>query len=179
VSYLPQYADSLTHALSSILDNVSQVAAYDGGDTAYDPDTPEKNTLHVMRPGFGYAIAMAAPDTLRYPEHSAIDTVGVPTPPETPSVPLATDLFQNFPNPFNPTTTIRYALSRAGDVALDIYNVRGQHVITLVVRRQAAGYHDVDWDGRNGAGSRVASGVYFYRLRVGDFVATRKMVLIE
>jgi len=83
-------------------------------------------------------------------------------------------LHQNYPNPFNPVTTIKYALARSGEVALAIYNLRGEEVARLVEGEQAAGEYQVIWDASN-----VASGIYFYRLQAGEFVETRKMVLLR
>jgi flagellar hook assembly protein FlgD len=103
-------------------------------------------------------------------------------------VPDRYELSQNFPNPFNPVTTIRYALPVAAPVNLQIYNVRGQKVRTLAQDMfQNPGYHTVLWDGRDQFGTRVASGLYFYVLQVSEpssgeapvFVQARKMVLVE
>ncbi len=88
-------------------------------------------------------------------------------------------LLQNYPNPFNPTTTIKYGLKNSVDVKLTIYNLVGQEVRTLVNNRQDAGYKTVVWDGLNSRGSRVASGIYIYRLQAGDFVQARKMILMK
>jgi hypothetical protein len=92
-----------------------------------------------------------------------------------------THLAQNYPNPFNPTTTIRYSIKEVAHVTLKIYNVAGQLVRTLVNERQnpkQEGY-SVHWNGRTGSGQPVSSGVYFYRLKAGDFEKTRKMVLMK
>jgi surface protein len=83
-------------------------------------------------------------------------------------------LSQNFPNPFNPSTTIRYALPEAAQVRLEVYTVTGQRVATLASGEQNAGWHAVDFDG-----SGLASGVYVYRLQAGGFVQTRKLMLIK
>jgi hypothetical protein len=89
-------------------------------------------------------------------------------------------LDQNYPNPFNPVTTIRYQVKSTGPVTLRIYNVAGQLVRTLVDDVVEAGMiHEATWRGRNDAGSPVASGVYFYKLVAGDFVQTKKMVLLK
>jgi hypothetical protein len=88
-------------------------------------------------------------------------------------------LHQNYPNPFNPTTTIRYDLKENSDVVLQIYNLLGQNIRTLVNARQEAGYREVVWDGRNNVGNAVASGIYIYRIEAGNFVQTRKMVLMR
>ncbi|MCK4631771.1 MAG: T9SS type A sorting domain-containing protein, partial [candidate division Zixibacteria bacterium] len=88
-------------------------------------------------------------------------------------------LYQNFPNPFNPTTTIRYALPADGHVRLEIINLLGQVVTMLVDEKRSAGVHTVDWDGRDGGNQSVASGIYFYRLVSGQYTANRKMVLLK
>ncbi len=88
-------------------------------------------------------------------------------------------LSQNYPNPFNPETSIDFALPEAGKVELEIYNVLGQRVNSLVDEQMPAGYHTVTWDGTDSRGVKVASGVYFYRLSAGKFNAYRKMLLVK
>ena len=88
-------------------------------------------------------------------------------------------LEENYPNPFNPTTQIRYQLSDISDVKLKIYNTLGQLVKTLVSQKQSAGNYAVQWDGSNDLGERVASGIYIYRIQAGDFIQSRKMILMK
>jgi hypothetical protein len=88
-------------------------------------------------------------------------------------------LAQNFPNPFNPSTTIRFWIKEAGRVALVVYNVAGQHVRTLVNKDMQAGWKSVTWNGTNSHGNSVSSGVYFYCLKAGGKVLTKKMVLLK
>jgi hypothetical protein len=88
-------------------------------------------------------------------------------------------LHQNFPNPFNPQTTIRYYLPQSSNVVLSIYNVMGQKVKTLVNGPQPAGYHSVTWDGTDKNSVEVASGVYFYRVNTDYSEETKKMVLLK
>ena len=88
-------------------------------------------------------------------------------------------LHQNFPNPFNPETTIRYSLGRAGDIILDVYSQLGVKVATLVNEWQPAGVHAVRWDGRNQNGIRVSSGVYYFRLVTDPERIQRSMVLLH
>ena len=85
----------------------------------------------------------------------------------------------NYPNPFNPETTIRYILPEASGVRLAIYNVLGQQVRVLVDAAQGAGVYGVQWDGRDAFGSQVSSGMYLYRLETGADVAVRKMILAK
>ncbi|HSG26962.1 MAG TPA: T9SS type A sorting domain-containing protein, partial [Candidatus Krumholzibacterium sp.] len=98
---------------------------------------------------------------------------------DDPAMPLATSLAQNYPNPFNPATTIRFDLKEDSKVMLSVYNVNGGLVATLVDRNMTAGRKEIRWEGRDGMGSPVSSGVYFYRMVAGDFVQTRKMVLMR
>lgn len=94
-------------------------------------------------------------------------------------IPTAYGLSQNYPNPFNPATTIRYALPAEGRVTVCIYNTMGQRVRMLVEREQAAGYHRVVWDGRDGTGQAVASGLYLCRMVAGEYSAVRKLALVR
>jgi len=97
------------------------------------------------------------------------------------SLPKAFSLAQNTPNPFNPATTISYSVpdGSAVQVSLKVYDIRGRLVRILAEGEHGPGNHSVFWDGRDVIGSHVASGVYLYRLQAGDFVQTRKMVLLK
>ena len=88
-------------------------------------------------------------------------------------------LAQNFPNPFNATTTIRYHLPEAAQVQVVVFNVLGRRVRILTDRRQQAGWHQLTWDGRNDQGVTVSSGIYYYRLRCSKFTAMKKMILLK
>ena len=92
---------------------------------------------------------------------------------------VANSLAQNHPNPFNPTTTIGYSIAKDNAVTLTIYDVAGRKVRTLVNAQQKADVYKVVWDGSNESGTHVASGVYFYKLVAGNFVKTKKMVLLK
>ena len=94
-------------------------------------------------------------------------------------VPKANKLSQNFPNPFNPTTTIKFDVRAKGHVSLKIYNVAGQLVKTMVNEVMDAGSYSREWTGTNNAGVKVASGVYFYNFEAESFKATKKMVLLR
>ncbi len=88
-------------------------------------------------------------------------------------------LHQNYPNPFNPDCEISYTLPTDADVSLSIYNLLGQKVRTLVDEYQPAGHKIVHWDGADDNGNKVASGIYFYRLKAGDYTETKKMILMK
>jgi len=98
---------------------------------------------------------------------------------ETGSAPVAPQLFQNAPNPFNPSTTIAFRFGTAGRVRLLVFDVSGRLVKTLVDKTLPAGNHTVRWDGSDDRGHATASGRYYYRLRVGDKVLTRAMTLLR
>lgn len=99
---------------------------------------------------------------------------------ETPVIPIMFALYQNVPNPFNPTTRIRYDVpAKGGKVTLRIYDVKGRLVRTLVDEYQAPGQKVVTWHGRNNYGQSVATGVYFYRMTADGFDMTRKIVLLK
>ena len=105
-----------------------------------------------------------------------------PTAETDPMIPDNTDLLTNFPNPFNPETWIPYQLAKPAEVTLTIYNMRGVVVRTIALGHQAAGMYTnrsraIHWDGRNIIGEKVATGVYFYTLKAGEFSATRKMLI--
>jgi flagellar hook assembly protein FlgD len=86
----------------------------------------------------------------------------------------------NYPNPFNPTTTISYTLpDNITDSHVTIYNVRGQKVITLDATAAASGLHQATWHGDDSSGKPVASGVYFYRIQANDIEVTRRMLLLK
>ncbi len=104
---------------------------------------------------------------------------GVVSVDDGPELPRTFSLSQNFPNPFNPTTNINYTLPQTADVTLSIYNVLGQNVVTLVDENQKAGAYTVQWNGRNKFGNQVSSGLYFYRIKAGEFVKSFKMTLLK
>ena len=89
-------------------------------------------------------------------------------------IPEKYSLLQNHPNPFNPVTNISYSIPRSGEVSLKIYNLLGEEVASLVDGHQPTGEYQTEWDASN-----ISSGIYFYRLQAGDFVKTRKMVLLK
>ncbi len=95
------------------------------------------------------------------------------------NIPLADRLWQNWPNPFNPSTQIRFGVRLRGHVRIDIFDVAGRLVKTLLDENMDAGIHRVSWDGKNQAGTRATSGVYFYKIKANGFEKSKKMVLLR
>jgi hypothetical protein len=83
-------------------------------------------------------------------------------------------LYQNYPNPFNPVTNIKFSLPQAGRVRLDVYNIIGEQVVTLIDKEMEAGFHNITLDGKS-----LTSGTYIYRIQTKDFSQTRKMLLLK
>jgi len=98
------------------------------------------------------------------------------------SVPTEFALFQNYPNPFNPATAVNYQIPMTKSqvqTTLKVYNILGQEVMTLVDELQGPGYYKATWDGRDGLGNGMPSGVYFCRLKSGNFTDTKRMLLVK
>jgi hypothetical protein len=114
----------------------------------------------------------ALPGGYEAPKTTAVKPVGGGTP-------LEYRLEANYPNPFNPSTTIKYTVAQAGMVKLAIYDILGREVRSLVNTNMPAGDQSVQWDGRDLNGKTVSSGVYFYKLQAGSFVSTKKMMLLK
>ena len=94
-------------------------------------------------------------------------------------VPDAISLDQNYPNPFNPITTLRYGLPEDAMVNITIYDMLGRQVKTLVNHTQDAGYRSVIWDATNDYGKPVSAGIYLYQIQAGEYIQTKKMVLLK
>ena len=94
-------------------------------------------------------------------------------------LPTRYELYQNLPNPFNPQTIIKYDLPEAANVQLEVFNILGQKVATLVNRYEAAGPKSVVWEGTDGKGAKVASGIYFYKISAEEFAAVKKMLFVK
>jgi len=128
------------------------------------------------------SMMMAAPLTTlrvyRYGQHlTSVEA-------EKPGVPQTFSLEQNFPNPFNPTTTIRFAIQSAAMTEIAVYDILGRKVVTLTAEALTPGYYTVNWDGKNSGGSTAASGVYFVRMNTQadngvGFSAIRKLLLMK
>ena len=119
-------------------------------------------------------------DTQTYDSEFGFNRLALPAPVQLQTRPEVFALANNYPNPFNPATTIKYALPQASDVELTVYNVVGQAVRTLVAEHQSAGRYVVEWDATNDSGHSLSSGMYFYRLQAGgEFREVKKMLLLK
>ena len=152
--------DGKTYYMNDVYNQVSDTVTFSGGQTDFSTTLPP----------YGSAVYVLSDSLIHmtYPVITAVNSgSGV-------SVPEHYSLSQNYPNPFNPTTTIRYALPSRSKVRLEVFNVLGQLVGTLVDSEQGAGLHEVVFNGND-----LASGVYFYKLTAGPFVKTNKMMMIK
>jgi flagellar hook assembly protein FlgD len=112
-------------------------------------------------------------------ESAASNTVNVGHLDAGAPVVAATALLGNYPNPFNPTTEISFSLKQAADVQIDVFNIKGEKVKTLVNEHMTAAAHTVTWNGNDDEGNAVTSGVYFYKMQSGKYTSTKKMILMK
>jgi hypothetical protein len=157
---------------------------YRGTSEDFEPDagslvetTIDAGWLDAVEQGYLYFYKVSAVDHAG--NESAPASAGTVTDADPPAMPRSFALHQNVPNPFNPTTRIRFDLPEAADVRLVIYDVSGRKIRELASGTMAAGAREVTWDGRDAGGRAAASGIYFYRLDAGRFTQTRKMILLR
>jgi predicted lipoprotein with Yx(FWY)xxD motif len=147
----------------NLLESVCDTTSFDGGwtwDTGYYYKVSAVD-IHGNESGF----ALLAPENV--------------TGTDTPETPMAAYLRQNFPNPFNPATTIEFGLERHSHVSLRVYDAAGRLTRVIANNDRPAGHYSEVWDGKDGCGRAVSSGVYFYRLDTGSLTRTRKMILLK
>lgn len=159
------FATSLNQYALAI--NSNGMAAYAGGQFSTDVTFGSNSLTPIFGVNDGYLAKMSI-----NPATDVREISDVP-------LPLTPSLSQNFPNPFNPTTTIHFQIPKAAQTNIAVYNLLGQKVRELVNQDLAAGTYSTDWDGRDQSGQPVASGVYFYRLNAGEFTESRKMTLLK
>ena len=155
---------------------VLTVAAY--GDVVSDGEVPLSLVFRAITEIENTVVEII--DNQTYDSEFGFNRLALPAPVQLQTRPEAFALANNYPNPFNPATTIKYALPQAADVQLTVYNVVGQPVRTLVADHQSAGRYVVEWDATNNNGHSLASGMYFYRLQAGEeFLEIKKMLLLK
>ena len=167
ITYTPAYGCTAgSRVVGSI--QIGGRSMYDMGGNFLHVVTNRSASLSALCPGDDGPVI--DPDTVPHDHIERKPDNGLPT---------AFTLHANYPNPFNPATQIKFDLPNACHVTLDVFNIAGQRITTLVDRTYEAGFHTVEWNGKTAQGQPVASGVYFYRLTAGDFVSTRKMMLLK
>jgi YD repeat-containing protein len=171
--------DSVTYSLNIVVSRVD--TSFTTQDTSLVVDFGE---LVSSTEAFEVTWTVQASDgqlTSRPSNEEGFFVLDLTTSVEEPRAGLPTDfaLYPNYPNPFNPETTIRYDLPVRAEVRLTIYDLLGRTVRTLVAQTQSAGAHSAVWDGRDDAGRQLASGVYVYRLEAGAFKQSAKMLLMK
>jgi len=141
-------------------------------DAYYTYDPVQGDNVYVLGVvSFDYGLYKIEP---RGDSDIAVNPVGVDNP-----VASKLGLAQNMPNPFNPKTTIAFTLPAPQDVAIDVFDIAGRKVVTLIDDSLGAGQHFVEWTGRDADGQKVASGIYFYRMTAGEEEFSKKMVLLK
>jgi hypothetical protein len=131
-----------------------------------DPETGDIFTVVISRP-------------LIHDDVFVFSTGPTGVKPEDKNLTMDYSLSQNYPNPFNSNTKIIYSMPKPARVVLKIYNVLGQEIKTLVDEIKPAGKHTLNWDGKDATGLYVSSGIYFYKIKVGNFEKTKKMILLQ
>jgi hypothetical protein len=155
------FADLLISADDSSLYAWELPIAYDSNSIAWAQFGHDSRNSGILPPTLGQRLAPPPPDNLPPPS------------------PAGFYLAQNYPNPFNAQTQIRFRLMRGSYVEIEIFNLLGQKINTLVSRELQAGEHRVTWEGKNSSGDEVSSGVYFYRLKTAYGTLSRKMILVK
>lgn len=173
------YAVTVQVDSGGIVELEPDLAGYGLGDTVIVTAVPE-DTTWTFHSWSGDLTGTVNPETLIVTGNMTVKAHFRKTSTGVVNVtPTHAALHQNHPNPFNPTTTIEFALHREALVTLSIFDVSGRLVRTLMHRRMRAGLYEEVWDGRDGGGQPAATGVYFYRLNTGEIVLTRKAVLLK
>ncbi len=171
----------------------------------FDTSTGQYVSASILEPGNGYWLAVSAdanislsktggqdiPLTMNKVSASDFLNKYSETPPPPPelqneklteeevNVPTVFKLSQNYPNPFNPETTIKFQIPNSSFVRLEIYNISGQKIKTLLNEGKSAGFYTIKWDGTNNNGLKVNSGVYIYRIQAGKFTDVKKMIFLK
>lgn len=166
---------------ASGIETYTVYVSVDGGEfTVWQEETIETSAMYSGENGKKYEFVSQSTDYVGNAEElrSEADTkteIQLSTSVEPSSgIPTQFMLEQNYPNPFNPTTTIRYGLPEAGEVSLQVFDMTGRRVATLVNDSKTAGWHTVTFDASN-----LASGIYIYRIQSGKFINTRKLILVK
>jgi len=151
------------------------VVNWNGGDVT-DPGWPANVNALMPETGTIFRIESSKPN---FPGDSLVVNSASVSIAVQDQLPDHFELYQNYPNPFNPVTTIRFNLPSRQKTELEIFDVLGQKVCTLLNKQMEAGAHRIQWNGQNDQGKPIGSGIYFYRITAGDYVKTMKAVLLK
>ena len=145
------------------------------------PEEPDGNgpTLELINPSLDNALAANWVSSEEHGSPGSVNTGFISINDQSPEIPGKFALYQNFPNPFNPVTFIRYDLPEKSFVNVTVFDLLGKKVNSLVNKEQEAGVKTIVWSGTDGAGKPVSSGVYFYSVQTENSIQTRKMVLLK
>jgi hypothetical protein len=168
----PIYLSTINRSVAFLMIHSNEIA---GERVEFQAFVPEARAVYNVAEAISYE-ADRSVGTIREPLILSTEGVAFEV---TENVPAAFSLSQNYPNPFNPMTTIEYSLPEQSHVMLEIFNILGQRVSTLVSVSQPAGRHRIVWDGKDDQGKDVASGIYFYRLEAGEFTDSKRMVILK
>ncbi len=182
-------ADQWYHYVFDVGNDSAYVFLYDANENLLLKKSMDISGQHVKPARGFFRIGKAWPDGMpvfkgliddvRIYNYSVVETgTGIEKEPKN-SLPRHFALEQNFPNPFNPSTEIRFALPQNARVQIIVYNILGQKVRTLISKNMTVGWHSVKWDGSNDAGQLMPSGVYFYKMETRSFVKVRKMLYLR
>ena len=144
-------------------------------------DSNEQNPTYTYSTAGLYTVSLTVSDGTNTDTEIKVDYINVSfTGIESETISLETILLSNYPNPFNPTTTISFSISNESKIAISIYNIKGQKVKTLMNESFEKGSHSIIWDGEDGTGNSVSSGIYYYKLKMnGKIEAVRKCLLLK
>ncbi|MCH7769964.1 MAG: T9SS type A sorting domain-containing protein [Bacteroidetes bacterium] len=137
------------------------------------PNDPEAVAMSVRLHAYSRFTGTVYWDDLK------VEKTGSPTNVEDATIPIEFSVTQNYPNPFNPSTTIKYSIPQQSLVTIKVYDILGTEVKTLVNGERTPGIYSVQWNGDNNYGSKVATGIYIYRVVAGNFVQVKKMILMK
>ena len=169
-----EVSDTLDNAIYNLPITVRRAMPAGWGDASVKQNDQVVNSQVVVEEGAAYIMFDVIPDggpiVLTKTAESGVETQGT-------LLPSSLKLMQNFPNPFNPGTEIRFQLANAGQVDIRIVNSLGRDVAVLSNKRYASGEHTVSWDGRDMKGQQVSSGVYYCQIRANDLYDMKKMIL--
>jgi hypothetical protein len=169
----PIYLASINQYVAFLMVHSNSV---NGDRVEFKAFVPEASAVYYVAEDISYEADVTV-GTVREP--LVLNTKGIAFEVTEEILPATHSLSQNYPNPFNPLTTIEYSLQKQARVTLDVFNIVGQKVRTLVSALQPAGRYKIVWDGRDDLGKDVSSGIYFYRLKAGEFYESKKMVILK